>query len=158
MKTYFRFFVIFLVFSCWISYTASAQVVLIYTGNTNWNWITPAEATTEAETTKSLLQVAGIQAEITENENRVKQWMLQTTSDGSVDVLILYGVIPTTIYPSGNAMPDGSVAEDWIETSDGNTILNHADYFGYRSTGRISNGAGGLQNLMDIPNIFSFFS
>ena len=157
MKTYFRFFVIFLVFSCWISYTASAQVVLIYTGNTSTGWITPAEATTEAETTKSLLQVAGIQAEITENENRVKQWMLQTASDGSVDVLILYGVIPTTIYPSGNAMPDGSVAEDWIETSDGNTILNHADYFGYRSTGRILNGAGGLQNLMDIPNISLFF-
>ena len=158
MKTYFRFFVIFLVFSCWISYTASAQVVLIYTGDTSTGWITPAEATTEAGTTKSLLQVAGIQAEITENENRVKQWMLQTTSDGSVDVLILYGVIPTTIYPSGNAMPDGSVAEDWIETSDGNTILNHADYFGYRSTGRIPNAAGGLQNLMDIPNISLFFN
>ena len=79
MKTYFRFFVIFLVFSCWISYTASAQVVLIYTGDTSTGWITPAEATTEAGTTKSLLQVAGIQAEITENENRVKQWMLQTT-------------------------------------------------------------------------------
>ena len=157
MKTYFRFFVIFLVFSCWISYTASAQVVLIYTGNTSTLWITPAEATTEAETTKSLLQVAGIQAEITENENRVKQWMLQTTSDGSVDVLILYGVIPTTIYPSGNAMPDGSVAEDWIETSDGNTILNHADYFGFQSTGGLgNNGPGGLQNLMDIPNILAF--
>ena len=155
MKTYFRFFVIFLVFSCWISYTASAQVVLIYTGNTHW--ITPAEATTEAGTTKSLLQVAGIQAEITENENRVKQWMLQTASDGSVNVLILYGVVPATIYPSGNAMPDGSVAEKWIETRDGNTILNHADYFGFRSTGHIFNRAGALQNLMDIPNISLFF-
>ena len=154
MKTYFRFFVIFLVFSCWISYTASAQVVLIYTGNTNW--ITPAEATTEAGTTKSLLQAAGIQAEITENENRVKQWMLQTASDGSVNVLILYGVVPVTIYPSGNAMPDGSVAEKWIETRDGNTILNHADYFGYWSTDPISNGIGALQNLMDIPNISLF--
>ena len=158
MKTYFRFFVIFLVFSCWISYTASAQVVLIYTGDTNWNWITPAEATTEAGTTKSLLQVAGIQAEITENENRVKQWMLQTASDGSVNVLILYGPIPTTIYPSGNAMPDESVAEKWIETIDGNTILNHADYFGFQSTGGLgNNGPGALQNLMDIPNISLFF-
>ena len=155
VKTYFRFFVIFLVFSCWISYTASAQVVLIYTGDANW--ITRAEATTEARTTKSLLQVAGIQAEITENENRVKQWMLQTASDGSVNVLILYGVIPTTIYPPGNTMPDGSVAEKWIETRDGNTILNHADYFGYWSTGHIFNGKGTLQNLMDIPNIELFF-
>ena len=156
MKTYFRFFVIFLVFSCWISYTASAQVVLIYTGNTNW--ITRPEAITEAETTESLLQSAGIQTRITENENYVKQWMLQTTSDGSVDVLILYGVIPTTIYPSGNAMPNGSVAEDWIETSDGNTILNHADYFGFQSTGGLgNNGPGALQNLMDIPNISLLF-
>ena len=157
MKTYFRFFVIFLVFSCWISYTASAQVVLIYTGDTNVGWITRAEATTEARTTKSLLQAAGIQAEITENENRVKQWMLQTASDGSVNVLILYGSIPTTIYPSGNTMPDGSVAEKWIETIDGNTILNHADYFGFKSTGDVSNEKGALRNLMDIPNIDLFF-
>ena len=150
VKRYYRFFVIFFVFSCWIPHIASAQVVLIYTGSV-W-WITRSEAITEAETTKSLLQSAGIQTKITENENYVKQWMLQTTSDGSVDVLILYGVIPTTIYPSGNAMPDGSVAEKWIETRDGNTILNHADYFGYGSTGNISNGFDTLQNLMDIPD------
>ena len=133
--------------------------VLIYTGGV-W-WITRSGAISEAETTKSLLQAAGIHAEITENENYVKQWMQQTTSDGSVDVLILYGPIPTTIYPPGNTMPDGSVAENWIETPDGNTILNHADYFGFWSTGNINldgqvgerNGGGTLRNLMDIPNI-----
>ena len=133
--------------------------VLIYTGDV-W-WITRSEAIAEAETTKRLLQSAGIQAEITENENHVKQWMLQTASDDSVDVLILYGLIPTTIYPPGNAMPDGSVAENWIETLDGNTILNHADYLGYWGTGNINlegqvgewNGEGTLRNLMDIPNI-----
>ena len=134
--------------------------VLIYTGNV-W-WITRLEAIIEAQTTKNLLESTGIQAEITEDENYVKQWMLQTTSDGSVDVLILYGLIPITIYPPGNAMPDGSVAENWIETPDGNTILNHADSFGFWSTGNINlegqvgerNGNGTLQNLMDIPNIF----
>ena len=134
--------------------------VLIYTGNV-W-WITRLEAMIEAQTTKSLLKSAGIQAEITENENYVKQWMLQTASDDSVNVLILYGLIPTTIYPPGNAMSDGSVAENWIETPDGNTILNHADYFGFWSTGNINlggqvgaqNGAGTLRNLMDIPSIF----
>ena len=155
VKKYYRFFVIFFVFSCWIPHIASAQVVLIYTGSV-W-WISRQGAIAEAKTTESLLQSAGIQTKITENENYVKQWMLQTTSDGSVDVLILYGVIPTTIYPSGNAMPDGSVAEKWIETRDGNTILNHADYFGFGSTGNISNERGTLQNLMDIPDIEYYF-
>ena len=141
-----------------VSVDASVDV-LIYTGNV-W-WISRSEAIAEAETTKSLLQSAGIRAEITENENYVRQWMVKTTSDGSVDVLILYGLIPTTIYPPGNTMRNGSVAENWIETRDGNTILNHADSFGFWSTGNINlnfqvgqrNGAGTLQNLMDIPNI-----
>ena len=141
-----------------VSVDASVDV-LIYTGDV-W-WITRSEAIAEAETTKRRLQLAGIQTEITDNENTVKQWMLQTASDGSVDVLILYGLIPTTIYPPGNAMPDGSVAENWIETRDGNTILNHADYLGFWSTGNINqdgqvgvqNGHGTLQNLMDTPSI-----
>ena len=141
-----------------ISVDASVEV-LIFTGDV-W-WITRSEAIAEAETTKSLLEAAGIQAEITDNENSVKEWMLQTASDGSVDVLILYGLIPTTIYPPGNTMPDGSVAENWIETLDGNTILNHADYLGYWSTGNVNldgqvgvqNGEDTLRNLMDIPDI-----
>ena len=141
-----------------IEESVSATVeVLIYIGHV-W-WIKPHEAAVEAETTKRLLQSANIQAEITQNENVVEQWMLQTASDGSVDVLIIYGIMPITIYPSGNAMPDGSVAEKWIETRDGNTILNHADYLGFWSPGsgngqeRELNGSGALRNLMDIPNI-----
>ena len=78
-----------------------------------------------------------------------------------------YGVIPNAIYPQGNGQPDGSVAENWIETSDGDTILNHADYFGYNSNGDLpldeeqnviwgANGSSGLKNLMDNPNIDLF--
>ena len=133
--------------------------VLIFTGDA-W-WISRSAAIVEAQTTKRRLQSAGIRSHITNNENYVRQWMVKTTSDGSVDVLILYGLIPTTIYPPGNTMRNGSVAENWIETRDGNTILNHADSFGFWSTGNINlnfqvgqrNGAGTLQNLMDIPNI-----
>ena len=29
--------------------------------------------------------------------------------------------------------PDGSIAENWIETTDGDTILNHADYIAYNT-------------------------
>ena len=142
--------------------------VLIYTGAT-W-WITIAEATIEAETTKNLLQSAGIQAEITESEETVRAWMLQTTGDGSVNVLITYGVIPNAIYPKRNTQPDGSIAENWIETSDGDAFLNQADWFGWSSSGDpttdtlnerylAANGANGpdaLQNFLDHPDIDLF--
>ena len=135
--------------------------VLIYTGFTSWIEQADAIAETEAKTAQNLLQAAGIDAEITENDNYVKQWMQQTASDGAVDVLIFYGILPNTIYAPENAMPDGSVAENWIETTDGNTLLNHGDYLGYWSveiddsyqTVIFQNGFGTLQNLMDIPNI-----
>ena len=122
--------------------------VLIYTGDTSW--ITSAAAKAEAETTRILLRSAGISAKITEDENSVREWMLQTASDSRVNVLILYGILPPAIYPEGNTQPDGSVAEQWIETFDGNTLLNHGDYFGFN---RFANGEGALQNLMDIPDI-----
>ena len=139
--------------------------VLIYTGST-W-WMTVADATIEAETTRSLLQAAGIQVEITESEEFVREWMLQTTANGSVNVLVSYGVIPNAIYPTGNTQPDGSIAENWIETSDGDAILNQSDWLGYSSTslegkrlhGSLAHGtnaAGALENLMDIPNISLF--
>lgn len=128
--------------------------VLIYTGSTSW--ITPADATTEAQITKGLLESTGIHAEIKEDENSVRDWMLQTTANGRVNVLISYGVIPDSIYPRENSQPDGSIAENWIETPDGDTILNQADYLGWNSTGG-GNTAGGLQNLMDIPDIRFFF-
>ena len=133
-------------------------------------WITQDKAEVEATTTQKLLQAESIQTEITDDSNHVKQWMLQTTQDGLVDVAIFYGPIPTTIYPEGNVQPNGSVAEAWIETSDRNTLLNHADYFGFWADGDINiarndegeiregllgvqNGPVALQNIMDIPDI-----
>ena len=128
--------------------TATVPPVLIYTGDT-W-WITQEAARAEAETTRNLLRSAGISAKITEDEDSVREWMLQTAADNRVNVLILYGILPPSIYPEGNTQPDGSVAEQWIETSDGNTLLNHADYFGFNY---FANGEEALQNLMDIPGI-----
>lgn len=139
--------------------------VLIYTGST-W-WLTAADATIEAETTRSLLQAAGIQVEITESEETVREWMLQTTANGSVNVFVSYGVIPNAVYPTGNTQPDGSIVENWMETSDGDAILNQSDWLGYSSSsleGRAlhgslehgANGSGALENLMDIPNISLF--
>ena len=142
--------------------------VLIYTNRSFW--ITLEDAVMAAETTKSLLDSEGIQVEITKDDVYVREWMLQTTNDGNVNVVIFYGVLPASIYGTGNTQPDGSIAENWIETTDGDTILNHADYIAYNTdydvdkfigltaeekAGRAvgSNQEGGLQNLMDNPNI-----
>ena len=128
---------------------------MIFTGD--MKWITRAEVKVETRTTVEILEAFDIQVAATENENDVKKWMQRTASDGSVNVLILYGVIPNSIYPPANTLPDGSVAENWIETRDGNTILNHGEYIGYWGAGHVFNGAGALQNLMDIPDLVLSF-
>ena len=125
--------------------------VLIYIGKTLW--IRQEDAENEAEMTKFLLESESTQVEITKSKESVRDWMLQTTANGVVNVCILYGILPSTIYPSGNAQPDGSVAEKWIEATDGDTILNHADYFGYNSSEGKANERGAMQNLMDLPEI-----
>ena len=125
--------------------------VLIYVGRTLW--ITSDDARTEAEITRDLLIPKGIEVGITGSEESLRDWMLQTTANSSLNVCILYGTLPYTIYPSGNTQPDDSVLEKWIESTDGDTIMNHADYFGYNSSEGKANERGALQNLMDIPDI-----
>ena len=139
-----------------ISQDFSDVNVLMYTGAVSW--MSLADANRQSQITKQLLDSKGIRAEIVQTEDAVRDWMLQTTSDGNVDVLILYGTLPISIYPSFNRQPDGSVAENWIESTDGNTILNHANYFGYVGGGNqeeegIHNGVQALQAIMDIPHI-----
>ena len=147
--------------------------VLIYT-NRSW-WIGLEDAAMAAETTKRLLDSRGVQVQITKDDAYVREWMLQTTGDGNVNVIVLYGVLPTSVYGTGNSQPDGSIAENWIETTDGDTILNHADYIAFNTdfdvdkapawaieqggighAGVGSNQRGGLQSLMDNPNIDLF--
>lgn len=59
--------------------------------------------------------------------------------------------MPPTIYPPGNAQPDGSLAELFIESTDGDAILNQGGYTFDMSA--LYNGQKGLQNLMDVPDI-----
>ncbi len=125
--------------------------VLIYIGSTSW--ITIELAAVEANTTKNLLESKGIQAAITESVDTVSEWMIETTANGKANVCILYGVIPATIYAAGNTQPEGSIAENWIESTDGDTLLNHGDYFGYYSSDETPNSKATLQNLMDLPHL-----
>ena len=43
--------------------------------------------------TKKLLDSSGIRVEITESEGSLKNWMVETTANGTVNVCILYGVL-----------------------------------------------------------------
>ncbi len=76
-------------------------------------------------------------------------WVIAHTGNGQSDLLILCGRFPTSIYPGGNAQPDGSLAELFLD--DGNCIINTGDWMFYVSNP--NNGADGLANMMDIPGI-----
>ena len=75
---------------------------------------------------------------------------VQAHTDGEDHLLILTGIIPTTIYASGNAEPDGSIVENFLDA--GNTIINTGEYAFYRIEGDVTaNEHGGLQNVLDAP-------
>ena len=130
-----------------------AGQVAIYTGATSW--ITPQEAQVQAEICAARLQSAGLSNVVIfsdpADETALAEWVEMVTGNGEVDVLVLYGYTPSTIYPAGNTQPDGSLLEAFIESADGDAVLNHADYMFYVSSP--NNGAGGLQNIMDISGI-----
>ncbi len=144
--------------------------VLIYTNKSFW--ITLEDAEMAAEITRAELDAAGISVMVTKDDAFVRNWMQQTTGDGNVNVIVLYGVLPAAVYGTGNTQPDGSIAENWIETTDGDTILNHADYIAYNTDFDVdkvqewtpteevlavgSNKENGLRNLMDNPTIDLF--
>ncbi|MEM7262848.1 MAG: hypothetical protein AAF488_12725, partial [Planctomycetota bacterium] len=137
------------------SFTSARQAeVLIYTGETN-AWVPKAAADVQAQITFERLEAAGIPAlwfSDIADEPSVAGWVDDATDNGELDILILYTQAPDSLYPSMNAQPDGSLAENFIESEDGDTIIFHGDWmFFVNPLG--NNGPAGLQNMMDIPNI-----
>ena len=130
----------------------AASEVAIYTGVTQWIGKAPADE--QAEICVGLLNDAGIANTWYAAEgdaDALADWMESVTGDGGLDICVLYGDFPPSIYPEGNAQTDGSIAETFIETTDGDVFINHADYMFWGLAGR--NREGGLQNMMDIPGI-----
>jgi hypothetical protein len=131
---------------------AKSGEVTIYTGTVQW--IGKAQADAQAAICVDMLNKAGIKTNYLKSDADMKavaDWVSQTTGYKDFDVLVLYGDLPPTIYPDKNAQPDGSIAEKFIESTDGDAIINHADYMFWGLAGR--NEEGGLKNMMDIPNI-----
>jgi len=67
------------------------------------------------------------------------------TDDGNVDIIVLFGYVPPSTYAPGNAEPDGSPLELFLEGGD--IILNTSDYIFYVSS--TNNDAAGLTNMTD---------
>ncbi len=130
----------------------AAGEVAIYTGTTQWIGKAPADE--QAQICVDMLNDAGISNTWFDSDgdmDALADWMESVTGDDGLDVCVLYGDLPPTLYPDGNAQPDGTIGETFIETTDGDTFINHADYMFWGLAGR--NEEGGLKNMMDIDGI-----
>ena len=137
--------------ACPLALVFAAGEVAIYTGEVGW--ITKEGADKQAQICIDRLNAAGIPNILFDSEgdtDALANWMKNATGNGRVDVCILYGDFPSSIYPAGNALPDGSIAEAFIESTDGDAFINHADWMFW---GAGKNTQGGLQNMMDIAGI-----
>ena len=98
--------------------------------------------------------LAGVNLEVFQPKeiDGLADWVKAHTEGGG-NTLILTGITPSTIYPPGNAKPDGSILEEFLDA--GNAIFNTGEYTFYTSEGPDeTNGPGGLQNIIDVPNAF----
>lgn len=130
----------------------AAGEVAIYTGTTQWIGKAPADE--QAQICVDMLNDAGISNTWFDSDgdmDALADWMEDVTGDDGLDICVLYGDLPPTLYPDANAQPDGTIGETFIETTDGDAFINHADYMFWGLGGR--NEEGGLQNMMDIEAI-----
>lgn len=130
----------------------AAGEVAIYTGTVQWIGKEPADE--QAQICVDMLNDAGITNTWFDSDgdmDALADWMDSVTGDQGLDVCVLYGDLPPPVYPEGNSQTDGSIGETFIETTDGDTFINHADYMFWGLGGR--NEVGGLQNMMDIEGI-----
>ena len=130
----------------------AASEVAIYTGETQW--IAKAEADKHADRYTKLFKDAGIKSTWLKSKDdgaKIADWTKKTTKDGGIDVMILFGDLPPSIFDTGKKLSDGTPAEGFIETTDGNAFINHADYMFWGIAGR--NSEFGLQSMMDIDDI-----
>ena len=83
----------------------------------------------------------------------LQSWAQDNVADGEMDIIWLNGQTPSVLYPFGNAMPDGSLAELWVDN--GNMFVNVGHPFAYSSyecDGRCPNESGyaGAGHVLDL--------
>ena len=80
---------------------------------------------------------------------------VETHTSGENDILLLTGIVPTTIYPPGNTSPEGSILEEFLDA--GNTVINSGEYPFYSSEGAVeTNRRDALKVILDAPNAWAW--
>jgi len=131
-----------------LSGAAHAIHIAVYTETTQW--IGQVLAQQEADIFMDAMDGAdGVDSIENVSLADMEQWTIDNTVDNGGNLIVMYGDFPETIYPGGNAEPDGSLAEEFLDA--GNSFSNSNDYFFWGVAGR--NSEGGIQNMMDIPGI-----
>ncbi|MHC4346588.1 MAG: LamG-like jellyroll fold domain-containing protein, partial [Planctomycetota bacterium] len=119
--------------------------------STQAGWFGQAAADREMQEIADNVTAVPVEQFTADDQAALADWVVAHTGNGVSDLLIVCGQLPDTIYPAGNAQPDGSIAELFLD--DGNIIVNTGDWIFYVVNSSGANGPGGLQNMMDIPGV-----
>jgi hypothetical protein len=125
----------------------------VHTDSHPWAREDPKGAQEEIDTLiKKIDGVVNLEAFDPKDIKGLASWV-EAHTDGGGNTLILTGITPTSIYPAGNAKPDGSILEEFLDA--GNTIFNTGEYTFYTSEGPDeTNGQAALPNIIDVPEAF----
>lgn len=140
-----------IIFMFFISTSSWSKLDMDIAISTHAGWFGQGAADREAQVIVDTVEnkVDSIEMFSLGDQDELANWVKENTGDKQIDMLFLSGQFPNTIYKPGNAEPDDSIAEAFLE--DGNIIANTGDYMFYVVDGAGTNGEGGLQNMMDIP-------
>jgi len=120
---------------------AQIDKVAIFNESVGWTDVATAAAATDI----ILNNVTKVNDITVYNDAEMGDFAQANTGDGNVDIIVLFGYVPVSLYAPGNAEPDGSLFELFLEGGD--VILNTADYIFYVSSS--NNEASGLTNMTD---------
>jgi hypothetical protein len=141
-----------------LSTTAMAADIAFYVGAPNVDgWYDVA--TMNADVATIIEQTGALFNDIEQfNDKQFAEfgaWVDKNTNDGELDIIWLNGCMPSVLYTLGNAQPDGSRAEKWLDG--GNMFINVGDWFGYCSyeggpRQSPENGPTGAANILDLSS------
>lgn len=120
---------------------AQIDKIAIFNESVGWTTVDVAAAATDY-----ILANVTSAADITVyNDADMGTFAEENTADGNFDIIILFGYMPTSLYPPPNTVTDDSVGEKFLEGGD--MFLNTADYIFYVSSEL--NGDTGLKEMTD---------